>query len=300
MPEFRIRQSLVGMQLHEVDTPVLRYLSFFKSRIPVESAYLLHVVPSFADMVPFPEEITPPIVREQDWSTQLVERMVGEVEQELDQRDGIYLEYEIQEGNALEMLLLQARTMKADLLVLGQAGSTDAHEVLAANLIRQLDCDTLVVPQYAKPMLERIMVPVDFSENSARALRKALAMNRQMTHTATIHCVHLYELPEFNAYRISKTPEQLKTQFFEDRVQAMQRFLNEVVPANQRSEVKSQLIHKDLPGTASYLLEFARVEEINLILIGAKGHSQVERLLLGSVTEELLRINEEVAVWVVK
>lgn len=300
MPEFRIRQSLVGLQLNEVDAPVLRYLSFFKSRIPVESAYFLHVVPNFADLVPFPEEVTPPIIREQDWSRKMMDSMVTQVEQELDQRDGIYLEYDIQEGNALEMLLLQARTMKSDLVVLGQAGRTDVHEVLAANLIRQLDCDTLVVPEFAESNMERFLVPVDFSENSAHALRKALAMNRQMQQAATIHCVHLYELPNFNAYRISKTPEQLKTQFFEDRVQAMQQFLNEVVPANQRSEVKSLLIHKDLPGTASYLLEFARVEEVNLILIGAKGHSQVERLLLGSVTEELLRINNEVAVWVVK
>lgn len=300
MPEFRVRQSLVGMQLGDVDESVLRYLSFFMKSIPIESAYLLHVVPNFADLTAFPEEVAPHIVRQQAWSSELINGMVAQVDRYLKEQDGIYLEFEIQEGNALQMLLLQAQTMKADLVVLGQAADTDEHEVLVGNLIRQLSCDTLVVPQRSEVGLDSFLVPVDFSENSKRALQKALAMNRQMQKSNTIHCVHLYELPGFNAYKISKTPEQLRDQLFRDRELAMQQFLNEAVPANQRSEVKSQLIHKDLPGIGSYLKEFAELEQVDLILIGAKGHSQVERMLLGSVTEELLRVNKSIPLWVVK
>ena len=47
-------------------------------------------------------------------------------------------------------------------------------------------------------------------------------------------------------------------------------------------------------------MDFAKQHNVDLIVTGAKGHSQVELLLLGSVTEKLLAINDSLPTLVVK
>ena len=60
------------------------------------------------------------------------------------------------------------------------------------------------------------------------------------------------------------------------------------------------MICREGAGIAQYIMDYATSEEAGLIVMGAKGHSQVELLLMGSVTEKLLAINESIPTLVVK
>lgn len=57
---------------------------------------------------------------------------------------------------------------------------------------------------------------------------------------------------------------------------------------------------KEKPGISKYILEFGRKEKVDFIIMGAKGHSKVENLLMGSVTEKLLTINDSIPTLVIK
>ena len=47
-------------------------------------------------------------------------------------------------------------------------------------------------------------------------------------------------------------------------------------------------------------MDYAYDKKADLIVMGAKGHSQVELLLMGSVTEKVLAVNESIPTLVVK
>ena len=65
-------------------------------------------------------------------------------------------------------------------------------------------------------------------------------------------------------------------------------------------DIPTVLVERKRPGLAHYILQFAKQEEFDLIVMGAKGHSTLERLLMGSVTERILTQNETLATLVVK
>ena len=55
-----------------------------------------------------------------------------------------------------------------------------------------------------------------------------------------------------------------------------------------------------MPWIPHYIKEYAEENEVDFIVMGAKGHSKVELLLLGSVTEKLLSINNSIPTLIVK
>jgi nucleotide-binding universal stress UspA family protein len=98
---------------------------------------------------------------------------------------------------------------------------------------------------------------------------------------------------------IGKTREELQDIVEKDRMESFKLFL-ENYGADQAANVKTELIENKLGDIGTYIMDFAQDNEADMIVIGAKGHSRVERLLLGSVTERLLSENETIPTLVVK
>ena len=126
-------------------------------------------------------------------------------------------------------------------------------------------------------------------------LEKPKAVNPE----ASITCVNIYELPDLSAYRLQRTPGELHQMVEEDRSQAFRAFLHEYA-GEEAASISNSLIHKSDMGVSHHITYFAREHQCDLIVIGAKGHSRMERLVLGSVTENLLSDNEDFPILVVK
>ena len=134
---------------------------------------------------------------------------------------------------------------------------------------------------------------------SVQALKTALSINRRLASPAVITCVNVYQTPSVAAYHIGKTTEELKQTIERDRLNAFQDFLNSY-GVTEKDKVKAELIENVVGDIGTYLYDYGTENGIDLIVIGAKGHSSVERLLLGSVTERLLVQNNAIPTLVVK
>ena len=73
-----------------------------------------------------------------------------------------------------------------------------------------------------------------------------------------------------------------------------------MLPSPIRGKLRAAYRKKTVPRVSQYIVEAAEAENAGLIVIGAKGHSRLERLVLGSVTERLVSANQRVPVLVVK
>ncbi|RMF01163.1 MAG: hypothetical protein D6772_05255 [Bacteroidetes bacterium] len=297
---FRIVQLITGLERGPNDESLLKYLNFLSTQIPIEAAYFLHVTPSTEKLNRLLQEVDSElIVHQQAIRERILTELGGDISRYLISPRIKKIQYEVREGNPLEELLADAEAIDATVIAIGQRSRTNSHGILAKNLVRKVPIDALVIPDRSAHQLRRIMVPVDFSAHSAQALQKAVGIIKQMQEPAEIIAVNVYEMPAFSAFKISKTEAQLRKMVHEDRREALQAFVEACVPEEYLPK-EQVLIEKERPGVGQYLWDYAAANNIDFIVMGAKGHSRVELLLLGSTTERLLTINDSIPTLVVR
>lgn len=133
--------------------------------------------------------------------------------------------------------------------------------------------------------LHRILVPTDFSKFSQHALTYAAAFAEKFG--AELYLLHVVQdlalvIPEIIPVEPPLTPSvaQLTT--------AVQSAFDRVIEENR---LPAAIIHREVrEGTPFYeIIQYAREAAIDLIVMGTHGHSGLAHVLLGSVTEKVVR-----------
>jgi nucleotide-binding universal stress UspA family protein len=131
---------------------------------------------------------------------------------------------------------------------------------------------------------KKILVPVDFSTNSAEAMRVAADLSRHFEGKLTL--VHVfqpisYALPEGYVMYSAGQYDELLAAFEAQLLNAKK----ETKAAGALS-VETTLL-QGLPGMA--ISELASAQKFDLIVMGTHGRSGLKHLMLGSVAERVLR-----------
>ncbi|MBX2929007.1 MAG: universal stress protein [Saprospiraceae bacterium] len=294
-----IKQAVVAMALGDADETTLNYLAFFTEAVPLQSGFFLHVQPQFDLLNALFESEAQSVLSNFDLNADMVRQIDQSVRRRFGNRGLVQLQADVREGDPLEEILRAAADLNADLLVAGKNSTGETHGILASNLVRKAPGNVLIVPDRARPRITRILVPVDFSPYSVRALQTAAALMSVLPETVEVIATHVYQLPSVMAYRINKTQDDLQAIIEADRKAAMEDFVRNFAP-ELSDRIRFEVWRHENTGIAEHLLDFSTANEVDLIIMGAKGHSKVELLLMGSVTERLLQLNEMIPVWVVK
>jgi nucleotide-binding universal stress UspA family protein len=129
--------------------------------------------------------------------------------------------------------------------------------------------------------IKRILCPVDFSDFSQRAVDHAIAIARWYESTVTL--LHVRPLvPIAPAAPEMLPPMALTAEERDDLVRSLARYL----PASPGIPIERDVVEGN---AAIEILEQARNLPSDLIILGTHGRTGFERLLLGSVTERVLR-----------
>jgi nucleotide-binding universal stress UspA family protein len=140
-------------------------------------------------------------------------------------------------------------------------------------------------------MYKRILVPIDGSGTSKKALTAAVVLARE--HSASIHIVHVCD--ETPVYVSMETLPFPPAAVMESMRNEGERILFDAVTSAQESgvEADSQLVairHAD-QRVSEAIEQEAENWNADLIVIGTHGRRGFRRLLLGSVAENLIRIS---------
>lgn len=295
---YRVREMMVALKLESTDQAVLDYLDLFSEKIPVRAVYFEHVLPPIDLYSPNQSE-DDQLMTHYELNLEAIESMREQLEAHPISERVEHFGFEVQKGNPLEELLKNADEVMTDLLVIGQRAGTNSHGILARNLARKVATHALIVPEHTQPKLSRLLVPIDFSEYSVRSLRMALSIQEAVSDELIIEAVHVYQMPNLSIHRIPKTFEQFKNIIESDRQEAFSHFMQTHLDGYQ-DQIKLRLVEQKGPGVARFIMNYAKENQADMIIMGAKGHSQVERLLLGSVTEKLCSLNDHIPVMVIK
>jgi nucleotide-binding universal stress UspA family protein len=132
----------------------------------------------------------------------------------------------------------------------------------------------------------KILVPIDFSKRSITVLRNAVYVAEKFE--AELNVIFVVEdfssLFEFSVPHISSDiqEEEMKR----GAAKKMEDFLNENLNSSVASKSKVLIGH-----VVEEIIRFAEAEGIDLIIMGTHGYKGLERMLLGSVVEKVLRLS---------
>ena len=131
--------------------------------------------------------------------------------------------------------------------------------------------------------LKKILVPTDFSECSAAALRYGI----ELAHTfdATLHLLHVVEDPNTTPWAVEGFPLSLVDVLERFQDESRKRLLASVPAADLDRVVVSCPIAAPVPE----ILRYAQDESIDLIVMGTHGRGFVAHALIGSVAERVVR-----------
>ena len=295
--DFTVRHALVALEKGATDKSILQYVNFLIRLTPIDQLSFLHVQPQidFWDDVEMERRLNEDTGAQLDILQDLRKRTLARLEL----KENTLTDFGIRQGSPLEELLQEAKVLDVDLIITGLSTQRGAHGILPKVLARHASCNTLIVPDLSQASITNILVPIDFSENSAKALHTAVAINNDLTLPASITCVHVYDMPDMNWYRIQRTEDEFRKLLEENRKEALDKFLKKEIP-EYHDRIETRLVPKMKPSIGSSIMDIVDEEGADLIIMGARGHSQIERLLMGSVTEKVLALTSHVPVLVVK
>ena len=203
------------------------------------------------------------------------------------QRFGVVANPRVVAGALLAELAREADALAAGLLVCGAKGeSVIRHFVLGTTALRVLSttrCPVLVVRQPPHEPYRRLLVPVDFSPSSLRAVRHA----RSVAPGAESVLLHAFDVPFEGKLRYASVDDEVIHHY---RIVAKQE-------ATQKLQALRDQAGLPVVGTSLLVLHgdptFRIIEQeqecdCDLIVVGKHGESVLEELLLGSVTKHVL------------
>lgn len=219
--------------------------------------------------------------------------VVGELEARLKREiehadaEGVQVRTHIVQGPPVRTLEATARKLRADLVVLGARGARGFRDQLigttAERLVARLSCDVLVVRKPARAAYRKILVGVDTSAASARALQHAL----QLGEGAEVHVIHAYEPPLESMLRSAGLKDALVEHLQREHKRAadeLKAFVRDAdVPA---SRVKIAVRR----GYPPHVLERAAARLAPDLLAVGHRTSALAEPFLGSVAKHMLRV----------
>jgi len=142
----------------------------------------------------------------------------------------------------------------------------------------------------AKICINKILVPIDGSSNSMRAAKYAIEVAK--LQNAQIICVYVIaQLPYDYVHEVPSISGPAVEQYFENMKEKSSAWFNTIIEMAEQADVHNIQtdIVVDVLSIADAILYYAKDKSIDLIVIGATGKNSIERFLLGSVANNVLK-----------
>lgn len=181
---------------------------------------------------------------------------------------------------------------KIDLVILGKKSELQGTGGMSLKLVKMLDCHMMLVPEEVKNKLDRILIPTDFTANSARSFQMALHLQKQ--NKCELQAVNVFNIPSVyfpyidRQKAIDSTRKHLDQRF----VAFSKRFKFSNIPFKH-------FYRQDLSVVDS-IRKYAREQNADMIIMSAKGGNKITSLFIGSITKDMLLQDFRMPVMVVR
>ena len=253
--------------------------------------YLCHVI-DLSSVAMYGEGFSDPLMLESkitDYAHKHLQDLIGDA--------GIAWESLTSVGHTADEIALIAKEKGADLVVSATHGRSGLKRLILGSvterLMRTLPCPMYIVrslerdlaaPVMAEMKLKRILVGCDFSTDSDLAVQYGISLAQEFQ--TELHLTHVLE-PRVYKDMLTQTAGGGDSGREGLREKLTQK-LKSMVPEEARQWCTPETLL--LAGHPSdELTKYAVVNDMDLIVLGVRGHSVMESLLVGSTTDRVVR-----------
>jgi nucleotide-binding universal stress UspA family protein len=204
--------------------------------------------------------------------------------------DGVRCELEVIEDVPGFAISAAAERAKADLIVMGSRGLTGIKRVLlgsvAEHTVRAAPCPVLTVKHGGALRMRKILVAMDFSPASQRALEFAqlIAKRAGPAHVILVHAYYVpVELQEYMIQRGQSIPDVLSPRATKE----LEAILTKLQDAGFSCEYAAAA-----GAPERVIADVAKDKQVDLIALGTHGRRGLSHLFMGSVAERVVRHSE--------
>lgn len=209
------------------------------------------------------------------------------VEQHL--RLAVAVHCEILVGHPFEEIVSFCERRQADLLVMGAQGNSGRGwrtGVLATNCVRRAPVDVLLVRGFQDKRFNKILVCVDFSETSKRAIEQGIMLALQ--DRAAVEFLFVFqpvnEMTGDLAAFVQIMPPVNNIDYRKTAEKDLEAFLHPYLEGVGDLEVETRVIENSRISDA--IIDHANDSGANLVVLGTRGRTGLKRLLFMGTTAE--------------
>lgn len=291
------QRILVALDHSVFDDKLIRYFNTFSDLIAPQKVHFLYVdhdleIPPGMEII-YNDEAGNPLSKDELLSTALQRK----VDDGYTKRHQAEVTVDILEGEPLKEILHWVKVKEADLLIVGNKKMSEGSGVMAKKIARHTDCAVLFVPETGQENIHKILVPVDFSDYSKVAMQGAIDLARELQNVE-VTAFNTFDVPMTGNPSINLSYARVKDDIAAFKREALEKFVLEF--DGKGVTLSSAQAVNEIGNPAKQIYAHAVKGSFDLIVIGAKGHSTLERVFLGSVTEKLLSLDKEIPVLVLR
>lgn len=207
------------------------------------------------------------------------------------------LTIDIESGQSTKAILRYSAKTNVDLIIMGRKSKRSGSDVLVQRLARRAACSLLIIPKSMRRRVQRILVPVDFSDHSRSALKQAVELLRGDIPKSKLLIQHVYDVP--TGYHYTGKSYSEFAQVMEDNAQKdYGAFMKEIDTADMNIEPIFTLDRHD--DFISIVHQTAKKQKADVIVIGAKGRDSTAPLFIGSSAEKMVQVDLSIPVLIVR
>ena len=284
----QLKRILICLDNTETDEYILKFSQNIFHKLKCEALYFLHVAKS----LDIPDELIkkyPDLIAPVDEAAKrnLTFRIDNYFEQ------GQY-QIEVLEGDIISEILKYTKRKNVDLLVMGHKKGSGTSDVIQRKIAKLSYTSLLLIPE-EEVTLSPVLVPVDFSKNSAEALQLAVLIAE--INQVEIVAQHVYQVPS-GYHKTGKSHEEFAEIMEQNAREEFKKFTKSI---NTKGITIND--HYTLDGDSNHadnITEFAKQINAGLIIVGSRGRTAMASLIMGSVAEKVISLNKNIPLLIVK
>ena len=145
-----------------------------------------------------------------------------------------------------------------------------------------------------KEIIHKILIAYDFSECANRAMDMGTAIAAKFgAETIVVNVINARDIDAIEhavqraiLAKTAETPEDMVDHFKEERLERLEHVSKPYQKNGRRFKLKIRV-----GDPVQEILNLAQTQDVDMIVMGARGHSRIARLLTGSKAESLFRIS---------
>lgn len=275
---YPIESILVGLDLTEMDTTMIKYASTVCHHFPINEVYFYHVAKSLEMPPDITEEYKHILTTVDDGIRHEIEK---KVKAEFVSKKNIEIHIKVKEGNPIDKMLRYVKIKNIDMILLGRKQNLQGSGLINSAIARNSPCHLLLVPEKTHHFkIEKVMIPVDFSRHSALAVQQGSQITNGDRLNKTF-CAHVYNVP-VGYSKSGKSYEEFAEIMLDNARKSYQRFIHDYGDVH----CIFRLDNEENP--SSQIVEIMHEEKPDLVILGSKGRTDLATVFLGSMAEKFM------------